>query len=332
MTVGLGAGGIVGIALEDTMGTYKAPDIYVPILDETLEYTETRYFSQQIRNQTIDSAAAQGPYHVEGDIHMEVDNQYMPYFMCCARVNATKSGSGTPWTYRFTPSSGASSGIGAGSATPKTMSITIVRNNRVFKYCGCVVGQYDYTVNAGILETTLHMMGLSETGLNTDTPPTPSWNDPKLFSAASQQIFTAVSGAGTNAPAFGSPDVTYNGYTFTANDNGAAQNRIVNSRAATYISFGKTDATITSQLDFLDRVEYEAFVATTKRAHRFSAARGDELVQITAYGGVYETYPVHIAGMADLIMADMTLHLLAVSNGSGFEVLLTSDTANITLP
>ncbi len=43
MPAGLGGGGSVGVAFETTMGTYVAPSVFVPILDEDFIYTESKY-------------------------------------------------------------------------------------------------------------------------------------------------------------------------------------------------------------------------------------------------------------------------------------------------
>src|SRR5882724_7599034 len=76
-TAGLGGLNSVYIDLESVYGTYQSPvaatGVWVPILDENLKYTETKYYSPQIREQTIASDVKQSFYHVEGDIHMEVD-------------------------------------------------------------------------------------------------------------------------------------------------------------------------------------------------------------------------------------------------------------------
>jgi hypothetical protein len=245
MPVGLGGGGFVGIGVETTMGTYVAPTVYAPILNETLQYNETHYYSPQIRKQTIVSDALHGFYHAEGDIQLEVDMRILPYFLNASRLSIVKTGAG-PWVYTCTPSSGASSGIGAGSATTKTLSLTIVRNNKVFKYVGCVFGGYIFTIEDGVLKVTFNAMALGETGLDADAPPTPTFFAPALYGGGAHVVATDVAGL---TPAFASADVTYNGFTFTVSDNAAAQNRIVANRQATYISFGETEATLAAQLD-----------------------------------------------------------------------------------
>ena len=78
---GLGGGGKVGIAFETTMGTYVPPAVFVPVLSEDVQYMEEKYYSEQIRQQTIASDVKPAPYHVEGPVEMEVDVNNLPYWL-----------------------------------------------------------------------------------------------------------------------------------------------------------------------------------------------------------------------------------------------------------
>jgi Phage tail tube protein len=124
MPAGLGGGGSVGVAFETTMGTYVAPTTFVPILSEGLKYTEEKYYSPQIRQQTIVSDVKSGYYHAEGPINMEVDPRFIIYFLYASRHTVVKAGAG-PYTYRFIPSSAGSASTATGTTTPKTLSITV---------------------------------------------------------------------------------------------------------------------------------------------------------------------------------------------------------------
>src|ERR1043166_4240590 len=222
MAVGVGGAGYMGIAHETTMGTYVAPSVYVAFLSESLNYTEDRYFSPAIRGKTIVSQVKQGYYHAEGDIDWEVDTAYLPYFLYCARLTVVKTGAG-PYNYVFKLGSGASSGIGGSNATQKTMSITIVRNGKVFKYVGCVIPQYNFRIEDGQLKSNMSIMGLGETGTNADSPPASTFTTQQLLGADAHTI--SVDAAGSS-PAFSTPSTDFNGYTLHVNDNGAAQQRI----------------------------------------------------------------------------------------------------------
>src|SRR5262245_47335204 len=98
MPAGLGGGGSVGIAFETTMGTYVPTTVFAPILNESLQYTEEKYYSEQIRQQTIVSDVKSGYYHVEGDIQLEVDPSNIVHWLYASRHNIVKAGAG-PFTY-----------------------------------------------------------------------------------------------------------------------------------------------------------------------------------------------------------------------------------------
>ena len=325
MPAGLGGGGWVAISLETVMGTYQPPTtagtVWVPILDESFVYTETKYYSPQIRQQTIVSDVQQSYYHIEGDIHMEVDPNFDPYFLYCSRHNITKTGAVAPYTYKFTPGSQGSVFGGTG-ANPRTASITIVRNGIGFGYAGCVAAGYEYTLDNGVLLVTYNMLGLSETDVG--SLGTPVWTDPHLFGAAAHSVYVAASGV---TPVFTTNDKNFNGFTFTANFNGAAQNRVVPDRAATYISYGETEANYNTELDFVDKTEYTNFKNAATRAVRLESVRGgttfalaSEAFRIDINRSAYDSYTVPLAGMGDLIMATVTGRSIGIAGGSAYSI------------
>lgn len=333
MPAGLGGGGYMALSLEATSGTYQDPatagTIFIPILEEGFTYREDKYYSPQIRQTTIVSDVAQSYYHVEGDVRMEIDPNFIPYIYYCSRHTITKTGAG-PYVYKFVPSNVASvvSGVGA---TARTASVTFLRNGIGFGYSGCVFGGYELTIDNGVLVGTFNMLGLSE-----QTPGalgTPVWVDPHLFGAAAHSVYVAASGT---APTFVTADVNFNGFTFTANFNAAAQNRIVPDRAATYISFGETEATYTTELDFVDKTEYNNMLSNTTRAIRLESLRGGvsfaaatEAHRITVDRSSYDTYDVSLGGMGDLIMAGVTGRVIGIAGGDAYSIEVKS-AANIT--
>jgi hypothetical protein len=306
----------MAVSIEAVPGTYQPPTtagtVWVPILSESLMYREDRYFSPQIREQVIVSDVAQSYYHVEGDVRMEVDPNFEPYFMTATRHTTTLAAG----VYSSVPS------VEAALIAGKTMSITVVRNGIGFGYAGCVMGQNEYTIDNGVLVCNRSVFGLSEAtpaGLST-----PAWVDPHLFSAAAHSIYVAASGL---APAFGAADVNFNGFTFTINHNPTAENRLVASRAATYIAFHETEVTYTTELDFNDKTEYNNMVAANTRAIRFESLRGGasfaaatEAFRITAYRTVYNTYDVALGAMADLIMAGVNGRAIGIAGGSAYKI------------
>ena len=329
MPAGLGGGGKVGIAFETTMGTYVPPTIFVPILSESLRYTEEKYYSEQIRQQTIVSDVKQGYYHVEGDIEMEADPTNLPYWLYASRHTAAKV-AGPPIVYTFTPSSAGSASTATGTTTPKTLSITIVRNGVVFGYTGCVVGGFEFTIEDAVLRCTMNVFGLAEA---VQSAPSPTWPVADLLGADAHRVYLAASAA---TPTFGATDINFNGFTFRVNYNAEAQNRINANRSASYISYGITEAEIESELDFLDRTDYDNFVNNTQRAIKLESTNGGATfsaattaVRLQGNRVSYDTYDIGLEGMGDLIMAGFTGRMVGIAGGNAYEIAVKSP-ANIT--
>jgi hypothetical protein len=333
MAAGLGAGGAVGIALEPTAapGTWVTPAIWVPVKEENFSYNEDRYFSDAIRQQTISQAAKQGYYHIEGNLNMEVDTRTLPYFLHASRLGVTKTGAGSPWTYKYQPSTGAQI-----PATNRTCSITILRNGQWFGYAGCVVGSFDIMVDGGVLMLNItNLLGTTDVPQATITasPPTPTFTTPQLLGANAHSLALgdgalASGAAGVAAMASTTVSTKFNGFTFTDNENAEAQNRINQLRSAAYISFGITEAQIAASLDFDTRVDYDHFVATDSKRFQFiSSNSASDKVVINVYNSVFEEYPVSLGGWGDIIMADAVLRVLS-SGGTnpGFDINVLSTT------
>jgi len=332
MSIGLGGGGAVFIAHETTVGTYldtsTVGGVWVPILSESFRYNEDRYYSPQLRQQVMVSDVKQGYYHIEGDITMEVDTNFLPYFLHCSRHTITKTGTG-PYTYKYVPNKTASIVPGSGA---RTASITIVRNGLGFGYAGCVVTGYEFTIEDAVLRVTLNMIGLSDQ----DDPVaigTPTWTSPDLLGADAHAIFVAAAGT---TPTFGAASTNFNGFTFRANHNGNAQNRIRKDRSASYVSMGETEASYETELDFEDKTEYVNFKNTTQKAIKLESTQGvgdftaaTDGVKIQANRSNYDTYEVDLPGMGDIIMARVTGRVIGIAGGDAYEIHVKS-AANLT--
>jgi hypothetical protein len=327
MPAGLGGGGAVAIVPEVTLGTGLDPTtagaIWVPIISESLNYVEDKYYSEAIRQQTIDNDVKSSYYHVEGDIVAEVDMNWLPLMLYASRHSITKTGASAPFTYDFVPSSAGAASTAASGAVPRTMSITVQRNGIGFLYAGCVVNTWEFTIENGVLRVTMGILGTGETtpaGLGTAT-----WTPPSLFGADAHSIYVAASGT---APTFSSASTDFNGFTANLNYNAAAQNRIVSARSASYISFGKTEATYTTELDFITKAEYDNFKAATTRAVKLESvkpsgsafAAATEAFQLTFFRSAYDAYGIALGGIGDLIMASVTGHGLSQTGGVPYKI------------
>jgi hypothetical protein len=318
----------MAIVPEAVMGTYLDPStagaLFVPIISESLEYTETKYVSSQIRQSVVASEAEQSYYHVEGDIVMEVDTSFFPMLLYASRHLITKT-AGPPIKYEFVenPIGYATTGTGA---NPRTLSITMVRNSVGFGYGGCTCSSFEFSIEDGVLRCTIHVVGLSEA-----TPValgTPTWTAAKLLGADTISLFTAAGGA---TPTFAAASNDYSTYSMTLNHNAEAMNRIRPQRSASFVRFGETEITGSLELDFLDKTEYNAFVAATKKAIRLEAindavafAASNDAIRIDVNNSYYETYPVALSGMADLIMAGATVKGLQPAGGKAYKITVMS--------
>lgn len=327
MPAGLGGGGYLVHVFETVLGTYLPPNtagaLFIPIISENLHYVEDKYYSEAIRQQTIDNDVKPSYYHIEGDVVAEVDCNWLPAMLYCSRHSITKTGAADPWTYDFVPSSAGSASTAASGAVARTASITVVRNGIGFGYAGCIVNNWEFTIENGVLRVTMGIIGVSET-----TPGalgTPAWTAPELFGADAHAVSVAASGV---APSFGAASTDFNGFTATFNYNAAAQNRIVANRGASYVSFGKTEAGYTTELDFITKAEYDNFKAATTRAVRLESVRpsastfaaATEGVQITFNRSAYDAYDIGLGGIGDLIMASTTGHGLAQTGGNPYQI------------
>lgn len=317
MPAGLSGSGWLGLALESTKGTYVAPTVYVPIISESFRYVEDRYFSPQIRQATEVSDVKQGYYHIEGDVELEADVNFLPYFLFCTRHTPSFA----TGVYTFVPSTAGSTSTAASGMVQRTMSVTITRNGVEFGYSGCTCGTIRFFIDGGILKFATTLMGEKDNTAGTDTP---TWAAPSLFGADASQIFVAASGT---SPTFGAASTDFNGYEFEANFNASAQNRIVSSRSASYVSFGETEINLTTELDFIDKTEYNNFVATTTKAVQLLSTIGGatftaatQAVEVTVNRGVYETYDLGLSGLGDLIMAGVTMRGIGIAGGTSYKI------------
>jgi hypothetical protein len=331
MPAGIGAGAYCALTFETAYGTYLPPStagtVFVPIISESLHYVEDKYYSPQLRQQAVVSDVKPGYYHVEGDIVMEADTNFLPYFLHASRHNIAKVGAADPWTYTYTPSTAGSATTAASGNVPRSLSIALVRNGIGFGYGGCVVGRIEVSVDdTGIMRFTFGIVGLSEQqpgGLGT-----PAWVADELFGADAHSVYVDVAGT---APAFASADTSFDNFTFTADHNAEAQTRLIAARSASYVSYGETEIGYTTSLDFLNRTEFDNFKASTKRAIKLESNRpsgtfaaSTEAVQLTVFNSTYDAYDVGVGGIGDLIMADVTGKGLAIPGGNAYAIAVKS--------
>lgn len=320
MPPGIGASAALGFAFESVLGTYVPPTVWIPILEESLVYTEDKYYSPQLRQQVTDSDVLPSYYHVEGDVRFEVDVNYLPYFLFCSRHTITSTGG----VYTFTPNTSGASTTAATGLTQRTASLTMLRNGAFFGYTGCTMGGYEFSVDTdeGVLMATMNVMGNGEE----DGSGTPAWIAPALFGADCHRVSVDTAGV---TPTFATPSQDFNGFTFRANHNPEPQNRLIPQRKAVFTKFGKTDFSVESELDFIDKTEYNNFKAAAVKAFQFESRRpgnaasfaaATQAVRITTNRAAYDRYDISVDDIASIIIGGFEGHGLNITGGDAYRI------------
>jgi hypothetical protein len=190
----------------------------------------------------------------------------------------------------------------------KTMSITIVRNNVVFGYVGCIVPTFTLTTDNDALMFNVSVLGTNET---TQSTPTPTWPTTVPFGHGQYSIQVP-----TATQVF-----DCDGFEFTVDDNGEVQYRLKNIPGSQFSTFGERSVTLSTERDFFDRTEYDAFKALTAQSITIVATKGaNNSIQIDIPAAVKDTYEIGLSGQGDLIRASMSWQGVTDVTGKDYTV------------
>lgn len=310
MTVGTGAQGYLGVAIETASGTYVAPTHFVPIESESVQWVQDTIWRRPIRASADIIGAVPGNGRVEGGLSMEAFENIVALFLRCGRTNVTKTAvpaapaAPTHFLYVFT---------GSAVAVPnKTLSITIVRNEVTFGYTGCVMGSFSFTVEDGLLKFNPTIIGRDEA---TQTKPAATWgtgiqSQPygagqyKLEIPTATQIFDA------------------DGFDFGVDDSAEAQYRLKDtSRGAQFVSFGERSVTLSLDRDFDNRAEYDAFKALTAQGVTLSAIKGpDNAITLEIPAAIKDSYEMSMGGQGDLLRGSISYNGVLDAVGNAYKI------------
>ena len=303
----IGASGIVGVALETVPGTYVAPTHFIPIYSESVAYKSEPVERRPIRNTPGLVGVLPGNGSVEGDLEMDLLSDVFPVLMAATRCTYAKTGTAPTYTYTYTPSP---------TAVPlKTLSLSIKRGNEVFGYPGCIIGTYSISIgDDGLLKMNASIFGLDEASQSTLTPVWPT-AEPFGSGMYSLQIPTATQIFDTDT------------FEFSSEDNAEAQYRIKNSRAAQFVKFGESNASIKVERDFENRAQYDLFKAGTAQSITLAATRGaNEGVTITMPVSYMKSYEVNLGGQGDLVRASVEFVGAIDGTGKHYQIVAKSAT------
>lgn len=301
MTLGIGAGGVMGVAFETVSGTYVAPTKFMPILSETLEFKENNQYRRPIRNSAGQIGVVAGDFDVEGTITMEALEDCCLYFTECSRAVGVKSGTTPNFVYTYTPTSAA--------LPARTMSITVVRDGVVFGYVGCCVTKSTFSINNDIMQADFDIIGINEA---TQTAPTPTWPTSVPYGPGTWNI--------------GIPNGTQvfdlDTFSFEIDDAGSAQYRLKNARGAQFVNFGERSFQMTASRDFVDKTDYAAFVAVTGQKVTIQATQGtNNGIQFDMFNAIKDQYQVNLSGQGDLIRASLTYQGVLDASGNEYDII-----------
>ena len=303
MPLGIGAGGLMGFALEVTPGTYVAPTKYMPFTSENLHMVEDTQFRRPIRESADAIGAVAGNEHPEGDIEAEALEDCLLSLMYASRTNIVKSGSTPNFTYTITPT--------AVAVPVKTMSITIKRSDQIFGYTGCVVSSFKFGINNGLLTYGASIIARNEAS---QSSPTATWPATVPFGAGTYSIEIPTATPVTDTDTF----------EWTCEDNAEAQFRLKSTgRGADFVNFGERDVTWTMNRDFLTRADYDLFKAVTSQSITISATKGvNNSITILTPVSLKETYEVGLSGQGDLNRANIGYRAVIDGTGKSYQIVI----------
>jgi hypothetical protein len=304
VTVGTGAQGFVGVAIETVSGTYEAPTHFVPIQSESVQWVQETVWRRPIRASADIVGAVPGNGRIEGDLSMEAFEDVVALFLYCGRTNVAKTGTTPNFTYEFT---------GSAVAVPnETLSLTVVRNEVTFGYTGCVMGSFNFTVEDGLLQFSPTIIGRDEA---TQTLPVPTWT-----TGTQAQPY----GAGMYNLQIPTPTQIFDadGFDFGVDDSAEAQYRLKDtSRGAQFVSFGERSVTLSLERDFDNRTEYDAFKALTSQAVKLTAVKGaNNSISLEIPASIKDTYEMSMGGQGDLLRASISYNGVLDAAGNAYKI------------
>jgi len=284
--LGIGGGGLLGVALEAVAGTYLAPTKFVPINSESIHMVEETQFRRPIRQSVDILDAVAGNEHPEGEIELDAREDCVAVILQAARLTAVKTGSTPNFTYTYTPN--------ANAIPARTMSITVVRAGEIFGYTGMVVSGYKFSVSDGILMFSCTVKGRQEA---TQSNPTPTWptSVPYGMGKYSIEIPTATPVTDTDA------------FEYSVDDAGTPNFRLKSTgRGGDFINYGERTTQLSLTRDFLSRADYDNFKTVVAQSITLSATKGvNNSISILIPNAFKNTYELGLSGQGELIRAQI---------------------------
>jgi hypothetical protein len=316
MTYAVGAQGFIGIEAESTPGTYIAPTIFLPLLEESLSFNQVQIQRRPLRGIADMSGMLPSDQSVTGSMKVEITHDTLPAILRCARCTGVKTGAG-PFTYTFTPN--------ALAVPAKTMSITVVRHTTagIFGFTGCVVSSMKFAMEDGILTGEFGIVGRGEA---TQSLPTPTY------------VTTAP-------PATGQFDLKFAGVSSTdadsfelnIDDKAEPQFRMQGGgvRTAVFVKYGEREITAAINRDFQDRTDFDAYKAMTAQAIDLNCVQTATSAEVNfnVPTAIKDTYAIEgLKGQGDLVRANISYQGVYDTVTSRAYQIVCKSAATLTIP
>jgi len=310
MTIDVAGGGHIGLALETSHGTYKAPEKFAAVYSESVQEIRTDSYRVPMVGRAVASGKNPGRQHVAGDLTMEALPEVMAYFLLASRwgANVQKTGASAPFTYSATNSS-------VVHLKDNSRSLTLVadRAGVGFAYLGCQVVQTVINFgDGGVPMVTYSIIGQRQT--EDYTPGAVVLPTELPFSVDE----TAIAIAGTSPRG----DIDAESTSFTLNDNGEPKFNLTGEDRADYVKFGEFIGESSYEIDFEDKADYAIWKARTAQEiilHCEKAA--NQIFDLEFHGAMYDTFEVSLSGIGDQVRASASAR--AVHNvAAGFAATL----------
>jgi len=307
MAVDIGGSGFMGLAFETVVGTYVPPTKFFPILGETMQFMPNNTFRRPIR-QTVDQIGmVPGNVNTQGTVTMEALDDVLVYWLYAMRMGIVKTGS-TNFTYTCTPVQG---------LTPtKTLSLTIVRAGTAFGFVGCVVSKLTLSIQNGILQADMDVIGLNEASAVMPTATYTGNMPPYGPGQWNVQIPTATQVFDMDT------------FSFSIDEKAAAQYRLKNTganqgRGAQFVAFAERTIQMTASRDFIDRTDYNNFQANVSQGITIAALSGaNNGITFSIPNAFKSTYDVPLGQQGNLVRANITYDTTVDATGKACQLIV----------
>ena len=286
MAIGIGATGVLGLAIESSRGSHEASTKWVPIRSESITVSQEMNYRRNIRGIADPETPQVGNLTYEGDIEFEAYPDVLPYFFKAMRTSETKTGAGDPYTYVYVPTHGA--------LTTDSLSFYIERNGVRFGYAGVSVTGMAFTVTDGILICTATVSALAEAQPGSESD---SYSNETPFYTGTFSVEIPDSSAVTDMDNF----------SWAVTEGGSVNHRLDGSTNPASITMGERTTSCSMDRDFDSRTDLDLFEAATATSLTIICTHTatTRYLKLEMPVASMETYDVNLGGQGDIVRASI---------------------------